>query len=150
MEQINSPPPPNTHPPSPTTPPPGQNGRPFADDNYRCISVNETFFISIKISLKFVPNDPFNKKRFGLYNGLAPTRPLSKPMMVKLLTHISATRSQWVNGRIYFVQQINNCWVYCSGTLSSLSSHCNWFEGRVPVDSILRAPDLQMNCDDLS
>ena len=34
----------------------GQNGRHFADNNLRCILVNEKFFfILIKISLKFVP-----------------------------------------------------------------------------------------------
>ena len=34
---------------------PGQNGRHFMDDILRCIFVNETFCILIKISLKFVP-----------------------------------------------------------------------------------------------
>ena len=42
---------------------PGQNGRHFADDIFKCIFVNEKFFILIEISLKFVPkvlinNDP--------------------------------------------------------------------------------------------
>ena len=36
--------------------PPGQNGRNFTDDIFRCIFVNDFFFILIKISLKFVPN----------------------------------------------------------------------------------------------
>ena len=35
--------------------PPGQNGCHFADDNFRCIFVNENFCILIKISLKFAP-----------------------------------------------------------------------------------------------
>ena len=35
--------------------PPGQNGRHFADDIFRCISVNEKFCIFINISLKFIP-----------------------------------------------------------------------------------------------
>ena len=34
---------------------PGQNGYHFADDDFRCIFVNEKFRILIKISLKFVP-----------------------------------------------------------------------------------------------
>ena len=34
--------------------PPGQNGRHFADEIFRCISVNETFCILIRISLTFV------------------------------------------------------------------------------------------------
>ena len=40
--------------------PPGQNGRYFADDIFRCIYQYETFFILIKISLKFVPKVPIN------------------------------------------------------------------------------------------
>ena len=32
-----------------------QNGRHFADGIFRCISVNEKFYILIEISLKFVP-----------------------------------------------------------------------------------------------
>ena len=40
--------------------PPGQNGRHFADDIFRCIFVNENFYILIWISLKFVPKDPIN------------------------------------------------------------------------------------------
>ena len=39
---------------------PGQNGRHFADDIFRCIFVNEIFFILIKISLKFVPKGPID------------------------------------------------------------------------------------------
>ena len=42
---------------------PGQNGHHFTDDIFRCIFVNEKFYILIKIALKFVPkgsidNDP--------------------------------------------------------------------------------------------
>ena len=42
--------------------PPGQNGHHFADNIFRCIFVNENFCILIKISLKFVPKGPFEKK----------------------------------------------------------------------------------------
>ena len=38
--------------------PPGQNGRHFADDDFRCISVNEKFCTLINISPKFVPKGP--------------------------------------------------------------------------------------------
>ena len=38
--------------------PPGQNGRHYADGIFGCIFVNEKFCISIKISLKFVPQGP--------------------------------------------------------------------------------------------
>ena len=39
---------------------PGQNGRHFADDIFRCIFVNEFFFILITISLKFVRKGPID------------------------------------------------------------------------------------------
>ena len=40
--------------------PPGQNGRHFADDSFKCISVNEKFLILIQISVKFVPKGPID------------------------------------------------------------------------------------------
>ena len=40
--------------------PPGQNGRHFADDIFRCIFLNEKFYILITISLKFVPKGPID------------------------------------------------------------------------------------------
>ena len=40
--------------------PPWQNGRHFADDIFRCISLNEMLYIFIKISLNFVPVDPID------------------------------------------------------------------------------------------
>ena len=40
------------------SPLPGQNGRHFADDIFRCISMKETLCILVKISLKFVPKGP--------------------------------------------------------------------------------------------
>ena len=51
---------------------PRQNGRHFADDIFKCIFWNENVWISIKISLKFVPNGPINNI------------PLSEAMMVNL------------------------------------------------------------------
>ena len=36
------------------------NGRHFADDLYKCIFLNENIWISINISLKFVPRCPIN------------------------------------------------------------------------------------------
>ena len=77
---------------------PRQNGRHFPDDIFKCIFLNENAWISIKISLKFVPKGPINKipaliqimawRRSG-------DKPLSEPMMVSLLTHICVTRPQW-------------------------------------------------------
>ena len=39
---------------------PRQDGRHFPDDICKCISLNENVWISIKISLKFVPKGPLN------------------------------------------------------------------------------------------
>ena len=39
---------------------PRQNGRQFADDIFKCISLNENVWIPIKISLKCVPQGPIN------------------------------------------------------------------------------------------
>ena len=36
----------------------------FADDNFKCIFVNEDIWISINIYRKFVPNGPFNRTHY--------------------------------------------------------------------------------------
>ena len=76
---------------------PRQNGRNFADDTFKCIFLNENISISIKISLKFVPNGPINNIP-ALVQIMAWRRPgdkpLSEPMMVNLPTHICVTRPQ--------------------------------------------------------
>ena len=79
---------------------PRQNDRHFPDDIFRCIFLNGNIWISLNISLKFVPKDPINnipvmvlimaRRRQG-------DKPLYEPIMVSLLTHICATRSQWAN-----------------------------------------------------
>ena len=51
---------------------PEQNGRHFTDGIFRCIFENEQFCILIKISLKFVANDPIDDNPAG--NGLAMSR----------------------------------------------------------------------------
>ena len=78
---------------------PRQNRRRFADDDLKCIFLNENVWIPIKISLKFVPKGPIGnipawvqimaRRRPG-------DKPLSEPMMVRLPTHICVTRLQWV------------------------------------------------------
>ena len=40
--------------------PPGQNGRHFADDIFKCIFLNGNVWMSLKISLKFVPGVQIN------------------------------------------------------------------------------------------
>ena len=71
----------------------------FADDIFKRIFFNENVWISIKISLKFVPKGLINNipslvqimawRRSG-------DKPLSEPMMVGLPTYICVTRPQWV------------------------------------------------------
>ena len=43
--------------------PPGQNVRHFADDIFKCIFLNENVWISLKFSLKFIPNVRINSGR---------------------------------------------------------------------------------------
>ena len=74
---------------------------------FKCIFLNETFRITIKISLKFVPKGPINNipalvqimawRRSG-------DKPLSESMMVRLLKHICVTRPQWVNYKGFILE----------------------------------------------
>ena len=70
---------------------PRQNGRHFADDIFKCIFLNENVWISIKISLKFVPKGPINNIP-ALVQIMAwrcsGDKPLSEAMVVNLPTHI--------------------------------------------------------------
>ena len=79
---------------------PRQNGRHFPDDIFKWIFLNENVWISINISLKFVPRGPINSIP-TLVQVMAWRRPGDKPlserMMVRLPTHICVTRPQWVN-----------------------------------------------------
>ena len=78
---------------------PRQNRRHFADDIFKSIFLNENARISLKISLKFVAMVRINNIP-ALVQIMAWRRPgdkpLSEPMMVRLLTHICVTRPQWV------------------------------------------------------
>ena len=75
---------------------PRQNVCHFSDDIFKSIFLNENVWISIKISLKFVPGEP-NNNFPSLVQIIAWRRPGDKPlselMMVSLLTHICVTRS---------------------------------------------------------
>ena len=79
---------------------PRLNRRPFADDIFKSIFLNENVWISIKISLKFVPKGPINNIP-ALVQRMAWRRPgdkpLSEPMMINSPTHICFSRPQWVN-----------------------------------------------------
>ena len=80
----------------------------YADDIFKRIFFNKNVWISIKISLKFVPKDPINNipalvqimawRRSG-------DKPLSEPMMVSLPKHICVTRPQRV-------KRMLNMWEY--------------------------------------
>ena len=78
---------------------PRQDGRHYPDDIFKCIFLNENVWISIEISLKFVPKGPINNIP-SLVQIMAWRRPgdkpLSEPMMVRFTTHICVTRPQWV------------------------------------------------------
>ena len=78
---------------------PRQNGRHFADDTFRRILLNENIWTWLKNSLKIVPKVRINNIP-ALVQIMAWRRPgdkpLSEPMMVRLLTHICVTRPQWV------------------------------------------------------
>ena len=78
---------------------PRQDGCQLPDDIFKCIFLNENPYISIRISLKFVPKGPINNIP-SLVQIMAWRRPgdkpISWPMCVNLLTHICVTRPQWV------------------------------------------------------
>ena len=80
---------------------PRQNGRRFADEIFKWIFLNENVWILINISLKFVPQGSINNIP-ALVQIMAWRRPgdkpLSRPIMFRLPTHIFVTRPQWVNG----------------------------------------------------
>ena len=86
---------------------PKQNGRHFPDDIFKWIFLNENVWISINISLKFVPRGPINNiPTLVQVMAWRPSgdKPLSEPMMVSLPTHMCVTRPQWINN-----YQINGC-----------------------------------------
>ena len=74
---------------------PWQNGRYFADDILKSIFLNENVWISLKISLKFVPKVRIDNIP-ALVQIMARCRPgdkpLSEPMIISLLTHICVIR----------------------------------------------------------
>ena len=82
---------------------PRQDGRHFADDDFKRIFLKENVWISIDISLKFIPKGPIDNipalvqimawRRSG-------DKPLSEPMVVRLPTHICVTRPLWVKPMI--------------------------------------------------
>ena len=70
---------------------PGQNGLHFADDNFKGILMNEKFFISIRISLKFVLKSPIDNKA-TLVQVRAWHRTVDKPLPEPMLTQFTAAQ----------------------------------------------------------
>ena len=108
---------------------PRQNGRLFTDDTFKRIFLNENIWISIKISLKFIPK--------GLINNIPALvlimawrrpgdKPLSEPMLVKSLTHICVTRPQWVNS----LWPSDVLWLRRSGTVLDQIIACHLFSAK--------------------
>ena len=91
---------------------PRQNGRHFPDDIFKCIFLNENAWISLKISLKFVPKVRINKIPV-LVQIMAWRRPgdklLSEQMMDNLLTHICVARPQWVTNTVVYWRWRSRC-----------------------------------------
>ena len=90
---------------------PRQNGRYFADDTFKCIFLNENYFIIIRISLKFVPKGPITiiPALIQIMAWRRPgDKPLSEAMLVSLLTHICVTRPEWVNTGNFFIYKCLN------------------------------------------
>ena len=64
---------------------PRWNGSHFAVNIFNCIFLNENVWISIKISLKFVPKSPINNI------------PALVQIMIRLPTHVCITLPQWID-----------------------------------------------------
>ena len=120
---------------------------PFPDNIFKWIFLNEIIWISIKMSLKFVPRGPINNIS-ALVQIMAWRRPgdkpLSEPMMVSSLTHICVTRPQWVNLFSKNKEQCNSwgTWFYktslicrpLTGRIRFRDSHNpSWAKGRGKV-----------------
>ena len=73
--------------------PPGQNIRHFADDISRWIFLNENVWISMKISLNFVPKGSINNITALVYS--VPSHYLNQ-CSPDSLTHMCGTRGRWV------------------------------------------------------
>ena len=83
---------------------PRQNGRHFPEDIFKCIFLNESIWILIEASLKFVPTGPINNipALIQIMAWRQPgNKPLSEPMLVCLLMHICVIQPQWVNQDYY-------------------------------------------------
>ena len=114
-----------------------QNGRLFADNIFQRMFFNQNVWISITISLKFVPKGPINNiptlvqimawRRSG-------NKPLSESMLVSLPMHICVTWPQTAVGH-----QQPQCWLliaissYIYITILSMLSFIPWNQATWPM-----------------
>ena len=109
----------------------------FSRRHFQMYFLNENVWISIKISLKFVPIGPINNIP-SLVQIMAWRRPgdkpLCEPMMVSLLTHICVTRPQCVkhpgheDHSGYGLRQSEKTF-RCNGVSHWLNPYPEWFLG---------------------
>ena len=123
---------------------PRRNGRHFPDDIFKWIFLNENVWISINVSLKFVPRGPINNiptfvevtawRRPG-------DKPLSEPMVVRLPTHICVTRPQWVKAglMLYLWYQLKQGieeavnWRGIWSVMTRMRRHCSKLNGVINI-----------------
>ena len=94
-----------------------ENGRHFPDNIFKCIFINENICISIKISMKIVPNGPINNIP-ALVQIMAWRRPGDKPLsesMMAQFTDIYMCHSASMSCHGFQVECINThnismCW----------------------------------------
>ena len=83
-----------------------ENGRHFADVIFKCIFLNENIWISLRISLKFVPKGPFNNIPALVQImacRLVGAKPLSEPMVQNGLALTRRQAIIWTNdGLVYW------------------------------------------------
>ena len=99
----------------------------FSRRHFQMVFFNENVWISIEVSLKFVPKGPINNIP-ALVQIMAWRRqgdkPLSETIMVNLLTHISVTRPQWVKLSVCTFRYL--AWIVISGIQSVLFNVWMW------------------------
>ena len=129
---------------------PRQRRRHFADDIFRCISINENVLISFKMLLKFVPNVT-NDNIPALSQIIAWRRPgkkpLSEPVVASLLTHICVTRPQWVK-RYELLKNLKQHKFILPETyrISLLLISADWSLFYCRRFGKLTLPNMEMNC----
>ena len=131
---------------------PRRNRRHFPDDIFKCIFFNEDVWISIKISLNFVPMGPVNNIP-ALVQIMAwrqaGDNPLSEPMLVRSLTHICVTRPQWVKqwwpvkGCIYYMLILSELTHLCITQFQWVKSSIDAPRGQRPWN-LFQYKDLSM------